>query len=125
MKADLAVRAPVKNVFEETRLDPAHGGSAFWRLLPRVLGIDSPMRVAPRRQTLLLGPPSKAYSKKLGWIPRTGVRRFGACPRECLVSSLIVFVFKMHLMCEENAIFAPEYFCGAAPSCRRLFLPGN
>ena len=39
MKADLAVRTPVKNVCEETRLDPAHGGSAFWHLLPRVLGL--------------------------------------------------------------------------------------
>ena len=39
MKADLAGRGPVKNVFEETRLDPAHGGSAFWNLLPQVLGI--------------------------------------------------------------------------------------
>ena len=39
MKADLVVRPPVKNVFEETRLNPAHGGSAFWNLLPRVLGL--------------------------------------------------------------------------------------
>ena len=37
-EADLIVKTPCKNVFEETRLDPAHGGSAFWHLLPRVLG---------------------------------------------------------------------------------------
>ena len=39
MKADLVVKTPCKNVFEETRLDPAHGESAFWNLLPRVLGL--------------------------------------------------------------------------------------
>ena len=38
MKGDLVVKTPAKNAFEETRLDPAHGGSAFWHLLPRVLG---------------------------------------------------------------------------------------
>ena len=38
MEADLAVRTPVQNAFEETRLDPAHGGTAFWELLPRLLG---------------------------------------------------------------------------------------
>ena len=39
MKTDLAVRTPVKNAFEATRLDPVHGGSAFWELLPRLLGV--------------------------------------------------------------------------------------
>ena len=39
MKADLAVRTPVENAFEETRLDPAHGGSAFWDLFSRLFGV--------------------------------------------------------------------------------------
>ena len=38
-EADLIVKAPCKSVFEETGLDPAHGGSAFWHSLPRVLGL--------------------------------------------------------------------------------------
>jgi hypothetical protein len=39
MKAELAGRTPVKNICEETRLDPAQGGSTFWDLVPRVLGL--------------------------------------------------------------------------------------
>ena len=56
------------------------------------------------KQTLLVGAPSKTYSKKLGWIVRTGVRRFGTCFRECLVSPPIVRGLKMQLAWEENVI---------------------
>ena len=80
---------------------------------------DSRMRVAPRRQTLLLGPPSKTYSKKLGWLLRTGVRRFATFLNECLVLFLLVLL-KTCFWCANKTIFAPEYFCGAAPSWRRL-----
>ena len=68
---------------------------------------------------MLLGPPSKTYSEKLGWLLRTGVWRFATFLDECLVLFLLVLL-KTRPWCANKTIFAPEYFCGAAPSWRRL-----
>ena len=38
VKASLAVRTRLKNVFEETLLGPAHGALAFSNILPRAVG---------------------------------------------------------------------------------------
>ena len=38
VKASLAVRTRLKNVFEETLLGPAHGALAFSDILPRAVG---------------------------------------------------------------------------------------
>ena len=68
---------------------------------------------------MLLGPPWKTYSKKLGWILRTGVRPFGTSLRERLVPFLGETTLTLEFVCFSLLRYVSQWHFRACASGRR------
>jgi hypothetical protein len=115
MRADLFVSPPVKNVFEETRLDRAHGGSAFWNLLPRVFGFapnstwfKNAIGVGRKRHLLWNiseGPLQKRIRRNSVGSCARGFGALALASASAWFHPSIVFVLKRQLVCQNKYLF--------------------